>query len=261
MAIHTTFEKFDEQVIQPSEKIPVIVDFWAAWCNPCKIIGPILEKLEKEYDGKFILAKVDTEAEQKLSVQYQVTSIPTVLLFYQKDVADRIVGALPEESIKLFIENNLPDPVIVAAQQMVSDEKYEKAGLSLVSENIKGAASSKILWQCAIELLKLETPNLDSIISMLDAIDKYGSEYSEPKIPLIDYLKNADGVENVSVLTKVLHVETATNVLEEVFAKFENAAGESKKGYQSTLLILFHLLGSDSPLALEYRKKLSRALN
>ncbi|MES0491915.1 MAG: thioredoxin, partial [Leptospirales bacterium] len=134
MAIHTTLETFDEQVLQPSQKVPVLVDFWAEWCNPCKIIGPILENLEKVYEGRMILAKVNTETEQKLAVQYQVNSIPTMLFFYQQNVADQLVGALPEENIIEFIEHNLPDPELVKATEMADAKEYEKAGQLIIEK-------------------------------------------------------------------------------------------------------------------------------
>ncbi|MES0491916.1 MAG: tetratricopeptide repeat protein, partial [Leptospirales bacterium] len=119
---------------------------------------------------------------------------------------------------------------------------------------------------CGIGLLKLENPKIELIINILDSIDKYGSEYSEPKLLLVDYLTKAtasgsEKAENIGILTGVLHENTAEGSMEKVFARFENSAGDEKKEHQNTLLVFFHILGAHSALAMEYRKKLSRALN
>ena len=98
---------FNEMVIERSKKIPVVVDFWATWCMPCLILGPILEKLAEEYKGKFILAKLDTGKNQVTSQKYGIMSIPAVKLFKNDRVVDEFVGALPESAIRQWLDKNL----------------------------------------------------------------------------------------------------------------------------------------------------------
>ena len=101
-------EDFKVEVLERSNEIPVLVDFWADWCAPCKILGPVLERLAEESDGKWVLAKVDTEKYQDLAAQYGVRGIPNVKLFVDGGVAAEFVGALPEAIARQWLRKNIP---------------------------------------------------------------------------------------------------------------------------------------------------------
>ncbi len=101
--LDVTTTDFTTLVIDRSREIPVLVDFWATWCGPCRALGPILERLAREYDGGFVLAKVDTDKEQALASQFQIRSIPTVMLFKDGAVVGAFPGALPEGQIRAFL--------------------------------------------------------------------------------------------------------------------------------------------------------------
>ncbi len=98
---------FEKEVVEKSEEIPVVVDFWAEWCMPCQSLGPVLEKLAKESEGKFILAKANVSQAKSKSQEYEVRSIPAVKIFKKGKVVDEFVGAIPEEQIKEWLEKNL----------------------------------------------------------------------------------------------------------------------------------------------------------
>lgn len=98
-----TTETFEAEVLQASLQTPVLVDFWAPWCGPCKTLGPLLEKLAGEYNGAFLLAKVDVDAEQQIAAAFQIRSVPTVFLLRDGQIVDGFPGALPEGQLREFL--------------------------------------------------------------------------------------------------------------------------------------------------------------
>jgi len=101
--LDVTTATFDDVVVQQSHRVPVLVDFWATWCGPCRALGPILERLAEEYGGGFVLAKVDTDREQALAARFQIRSIPTVSLYVGGKPVAGFPGALPEGQIRKFL--------------------------------------------------------------------------------------------------------------------------------------------------------------
>ncbi len=110
-AIAVGRRNFDDVVIKGSAKAPVLVDFWAAWCAPCRALAPVLDKLAAEFDGRMTLAKLDTDAEPELAARYGIRGIPNCKLFIDGDVADEFTGALPEPAVRQFLQKSLPSPV------------------------------------------------------------------------------------------------------------------------------------------------------
>ncbi|MGV6825657.1 MAG: thioredoxin [bacterium] len=113
-------ENFEQVVFQGSLQVPVLVDFWADWCQPCKTLMPVLSKLAEEYQGKFILAKLNTEQHQELAAQFGIRSLPTIKLFKQGQPVDEFMGALPEPEIRAFLDKHIEresDAIIAQAHQ------------------------------------------------------------------------------------------------------------------------------------------------
>ncbi len=98
---------FQEKVIEQSKRVPVVVDFWAQWCPPCLMLGPVLEKLAKEYNGKFILAKINVSENQETAQKYGIMSIPAVKMFKGGKAVDEFIGALPEPTVKEWLDKNI----------------------------------------------------------------------------------------------------------------------------------------------------------
>ena len=107
--IDATVANFETEVVEASNTVPVLVDLWAPWCGPCRALGPILEKLEVAYEGRFKLVKINTEDEQELAAAFGVRSIPMVMLLKDGQPVDGFVGALPEGQIREFLDKHVPD--------------------------------------------------------------------------------------------------------------------------------------------------------
>lgn len=114
--IDVTLANFETEVIEASQTVPVLVDFWAPWCGPCKTLGPVLEKVEAAYAGRFKLVKVNTEEEQQLAQAFGIRSIPTCVLMVQGQPLNGFMGALPEGQIKTFLDKHLPSEDALQAQ-------------------------------------------------------------------------------------------------------------------------------------------------
>jgi putative thioredoxin len=125
---------FVRDVIEASREAPVLVDFWAPWCGPCRTLGPMLERLESEYRGRFRLAKVNSDENPELSAQFRVRSIPYVVAFVDGQPVDAFVGVLPEGQLRAFLAKLLPDPSEIErrkAVKLIDAGELEKAAVAL----------------------------------------------------------------------------------------------------------------------------------
>jgi len=100
--LHVTDDSFDNEVLQSS--IPVLVDFWATWCGPCRMIAPIIEDLANELDGKLKVCKLDVDNNQKVALQYGIRSIPSIFIFKNGEVVENIIGAVPKAQIQARLQ-------------------------------------------------------------------------------------------------------------------------------------------------------------
>ena len=120
--IDATLENFEAEVIAASMTQPVLVDFWAPWCGPCKVMGPLLEKLEADYAGRFKLVKIDSDQEQQLAGAFGIRSIPTCVLLMNGQPVDGFMGALPEGQVKEFLDKHVPPAGPQAEEEPVVEE-------------------------------------------------------------------------------------------------------------------------------------------
>jgi len=133
-AIDVSLTDFDEKVLAASKRLPVVVDFWAPWCQPCRILKPILEKLAAEFSGRFLLAKVNSDENQELAVRYGVRGIPAVKAFVDGQLVEEFTGALPEGEVRAFLARLIPSPA----------EPLRQEALALAAAGERTAARAKL---------------------------------------------------------------------------------------------------------------------
>lgn len=128
MPVDVTETTFEQEVLDRSRQVPVVVDFWADWCGPCKALSPALEKAEAAREGKVVLAKVDVDADQRLGAMFQVQGIPAVKAFRDGKVVDEFTGALPPPQVEAFFDKLVPsraDELLVAGDELSLREAAE----------------------------------------------------------------------------------------------------------------------------------------
>lgn len=191
--IETNAADFDRDVMERSDSVPVVVDFWAPWCGPCRMLGPILEQLAAEYDGKFVLAKVETDANPELSAAFGVQSIPYVVAVSGRKIVDQFAGALPETQIREWLNGIVPSEadqlVAKAAEQEADTPADAEATLRRALELEPNHTAARI----ALARVLLTLDRYDESSAIIEELEKRG--FLEPEAQKV---KSALQVESVA---------------------------------------------------------------
>jgi putative thioredoxin len=272
LIIDVTTTSFEADVITQSMTVPVVVDLWATWCEPCKQLSPILEKLAIEYDGRWVLAKVDVDAEQQIAAAFQVQSIPTVYVVIGGQVAPMFQGAMPESQVRQVLEAVLAEAekagitgrvgISQGESPAASDGEHAKQPLSDPRFDAAEAALESGDWDNAAAAYK-------EILSVTpgDAIAKIG-------LLNVNLLQRTDGrdfsadVENLTLETEsVLSAADAiflTGEFADAFAllieHLKNVTGTERDQTRERVLELFEIAGPTDGAVVKARIALTNAL-
>jgi putative thioredoxin len=185
--IEATLENFDAEVVQASMTTPVLVDFWAPWCAPCKSLGPILEKLEVAYGGRFKLVKIDSDAQPQLSSAFGVRSIPTCVLMVGGQPADGFTGALPESQVREFLDKH------------VAPADAEPEAVEQTPALVPGSPDAiAVLREAVVQAPDNDDVRFDLLCSLLQAgLDDDAKVALAPVMPKISINRKFDAVQRI----------------------------------------------------------------
>ena len=261
---------FEQAVLERSHSIPVLVDFWAEWCGPCKVLGPILERLAAQNEGRWELAKLDTEEYPEIARKYQIQSIPNVKLFVDGSVVDQFVGALPEYQIRAWLQKTVPGK---------NRKLIEQAEAFLAAGNERAAR----------EFLR-QIPSTDPDFTYVRVLQARALVFDNPAeaaslIADMDEPKHADMLDSVRTLAKLNEVSLHPEILpdgesrtlylsaaQSLFARdFESALNRfihlirqdryfDDDGPRKACVTIFRLLGEEHAVTQRFRREFSSAL-
>ena len=275
-------DQFLEEVVEKSKTIPVLVDFWAPWCGPCKQLTPVLEKLVNSKDGKIILAKVNVDENQGIAALLKIQSIPTVYGFVDGKPIDAFQGAQPESQIEKMIDklieatpgNEIPK-LLEEAESFFKDQKFDEALqiyenlISLDPGNpkcISGMLRCLIQlnrYQDASEILEsidektIEDPEIQKIKKLIENMNSSseGKTVEELKLILLNDINNHD--LRFELAEKYFSQNQVAEAFQELLLIFSHDAKWNDEAAKRKLLEYFDLLGFVDPNVIEARKKLS----
>ncbi|MGN7830627.1 thioredoxin [Pseudoxanthomonas sp. 22568] len=165
-----TAETFETDVLRKSLEVPVLVDFWATWCGPCKTLGPILEKLAGEYNGAFLLAKVDVDKEQQIAAAFQIRSVPTVFLVKDGQLVDGFPGALPEGQLREFLKQHGIEPAAADEAEAATEIAVDPHAAVVALRHAVEAEPDKDELKLDLALALLKTGAAHEAEQLLDAL-------------------------------------------------------------------------------------------
>ena len=272
---------FEARVLEASHQQPVLVDFWAEWCGPCKVLKPLLEKLAAEYQGKFLLAKVDSDKNQAVAQEYGVRSIPTVKAIVAGEVVDEFSGALPEGQLRAFIDRLLPTPADKLLREAIAQREggNPEAAMELLGQASQLEPENENIRIEAADIL-LDTGKTDEARALLDSL-KPATRQEDRIKPLLAKLSfslgEQGGASEADLRQRIvqdprdldtrlalanLHIASQRYAegMDELLVLIALDRGWNDDIARKTLLQVF-VLPAAAPIVPQYRRKLSSALN
>jgi len=278
--INIRTDRFQQDVVDSSMKVPVVLDFWAPWCEPCRQLAPLLEKLAVEYNGRFILGKIDIDEEQQLAAAFRIQSIPMVVAFVEGRPVDQFMGLLPEAELRQWLDNLMPSPAQVLLQEGLALEDTDPRAAESKYREALDLMPDEVVLQIRLAKVILAQNRFDECQSILKKLEERGflepdAERIKSELELRMTAAESGGVDearqaaaaNPADLTLQVQYADALAVahqyrpaLDLLLGIVEQDFGEGRAAAKSAMVKIFDMLGPASELTGEYRRKLATAL-
>jgi len=273
---------FDSVVIENSHKIPILVDFWAEWCEPCKSLIPVLHKLAEDMAGQFVLAKVNADQEQAVAQKYGVRSLPTVKLFFQGEVVEEFSGAQPEHFIRELLEKYIPresDQMMAAAIEEYKQGNVDAAIQLMAQASQMDPANTRVQVMYARALL--DNDQADVALALLQSLSDEAKEDQEVKglLMQLEISSQAAGSDEADELLAQIEANQDDFAAREKLSAFYVATGNHDAALEQLFIIMksdpeyndgagkkglfnmFDMLGAENPLVSQYRRRMASLIN
>ncbi len=236
MSIDVTDATFPTEVVERSKQVPVVVDLWAEWCGPCKTLGPILEKVIDETEGKVVLAKVDVDSNQQTAAAFQVQGIPAVYALKDGKVVDGFVGAQPEANVREFIAGLLP----TEAEDALAD--------------LLAAGDEASLRQ----VLATDPGHEQAVVALASLLVAQGDDVAKAEaLALLERIPETPDTRRVAALARI-GADTKDDVTDELDGLLDRVKDDDDA--RQRFIDLLEVMGAEDPRTAGYRKQLTARL-
>jgi putative thioredoxin len=272
-------ENFEDEVLERSHQVPVLVDFWAPWCGPCRVLGPVLEKLADEYSGKFVLAKVNVDESPSLAGAFGVQGIPAVKLIKDGEIAGEFTGALPEPAVREMLSRYLPSEYDEQADEAADlEEQGKPAEAQAIYQSILDAEPNHAKSLLGLGRVLMNAGDRDGALEILERISPAAEERKTADRLIARLQLQGDQSADEATLREKLaadpdSLEARFDLAQALAAneKFEEALNEFLKivksdrgfrddGARKAMVQIFDVLPPDDLLIDKYRSELAKVL-
>jgi putative thioredoxin len=265
--IVATTANFMTDVVEASNDVPVLVDFWAPWCGPCQALTPLLERIADEYDGRFVLAKLNTDEEPRLATHFQIRSIPTLMLVHRGEVVEQLIGAQPESAIRAIL-----DPHVAPAGATPVDETAAPADVPSAAAPQRAEDRATLLLDrrdaeaaaTAIGEVAAANPDHPALKALQGRLEFVRLANAQPDVVALRTALEANPADSAARLALGAHYAVAgdyATALGEWLELMRRDRTYGDEAARRSLLQAFDVLGEHDPLVAHYRRRMASLLH